>query len=108
MHENEVKDKHVESLWFPCSDEGSTPSRSTISDKMMQHRSQCPRWREDGCGACFVASRPQPPSLAVTIAIADGIRLIALGEAVRHAAVAGVDAHGAQLFELADGIVAPR
>ena len=29
-HENEVQNKHVESVWFPCLDEGSTPSRSTI------------------------------------------------------------------------------
>lgn len=29
MHENEVKDKHVESLWFLRLDEGSIPSRST-------------------------------------------------------------------------------
>jgi len=30
QHENEVQDKHVESVWFPCLDEGSTPSSSTI------------------------------------------------------------------------------
>ena len=28
--ENEGWDKHVESVWFPCADEGSTPSRSTM------------------------------------------------------------------------------
>lgn len=31
MHENEGKDKHVESLWFPRLDEGSIPSSSTRS-----------------------------------------------------------------------------
>ena len=29
QHENEGQDKHVESVWFPCLDEGSTPSSST-------------------------------------------------------------------------------
>ena len=29
IHENENKDKHVESLWFPRLDEGSIPSSST-------------------------------------------------------------------------------
>ena len=29
QHENEVQDKRVESVWFPCADEGSTPSSST-------------------------------------------------------------------------------
>ena len=29
-HENEVRNKHVESVWFPCLDEGSTPSSSTL------------------------------------------------------------------------------
>ena len=29
-HENEVRNKHVESVWFPCLDEGSTPSSSTF------------------------------------------------------------------------------
>ena len=29
QHENEVQDKRVESVWFPCLDEGSTPSSST-------------------------------------------------------------------------------
>ena len=29
QHENENQDKHVESVWFPCLDEGSTPSSST-------------------------------------------------------------------------------
>ena len=29
QHENEDQDKHVESVWFPCLDEGSTPSSST-------------------------------------------------------------------------------
>jgi len=28
-HENEGWDKRVESVWFPCADEGSTPSSST-------------------------------------------------------------------------------
>jgi len=28
-HENLSEDKHVESLLFPCLDEGSTPSSST-------------------------------------------------------------------------------
>jgi len=28
-HENEGWNKHVESVWFPCLDEGSTPSSST-------------------------------------------------------------------------------
>ena len=27
--ENEGQDKRVESVWFPCADEGSTPSSST-------------------------------------------------------------------------------
>ena len=35
LHENVVKDKHVESLWFPCLDEGSTPSSSTVSIDML-------------------------------------------------------------------------
>ena len=30
QHENEGQDKHVESVWFPCLDEGSTPSNSTL------------------------------------------------------------------------------
>ena len=30
QHENEGQDKHVESVWFPCLDEGSTPSSSTL------------------------------------------------------------------------------
>ena len=30
LHENEGQDKRVESVWFPCADEGSTPSSSTI------------------------------------------------------------------------------
>ena len=30
QHENEGQDKHVESVWFPCLDEGSTPSSSTF------------------------------------------------------------------------------
>ncbi len=29
-HENEDRNKHVESVWFPCLDEGSTPSSSTL------------------------------------------------------------------------------
>ena len=29
LHENEGQDKRVESVWFPCADEGSTPSSST-------------------------------------------------------------------------------
>lgn len=29
VHENLSEDKHVESLLFPCLDEGSTPSSST-------------------------------------------------------------------------------
>ena len=29
-HENEDRNKHVESVWFPCLDEGSTPSSSTF------------------------------------------------------------------------------
>ena len=29
QHENEGQDKRVESVWFPCADEGSTPSSST-------------------------------------------------------------------------------
>ena len=28
--ENEGQDKRVESVWFPCADEGSTPSSSTM------------------------------------------------------------------------------
>ena len=28
--ENEDQNKHVESVWFPCLDEGSTPSSSTL------------------------------------------------------------------------------
>jgi len=31
IHENEGGDKHVESIWFPCLDEGSTPSSSTFN-----------------------------------------------------------------------------
>ena len=34
-HENEGQDKHVESVWFPCLDEGSTPSSSTIKQLLM-------------------------------------------------------------------------
>ena len=30
LHENEVQDKHVESVWFPRLDEGSNPSSSTF------------------------------------------------------------------------------
>ena len=29
IHENSGEDKHVESIWLPRLDEGSTPSRST-------------------------------------------------------------------------------
>ncbi len=29
MHENEVRNKRVESVWFPCLDVGSTPTSST-------------------------------------------------------------------------------
>ena len=29
-HENEDRNKHVENVWFPCLDEGSTPSSSTL------------------------------------------------------------------------------
>ena len=31
LHENVVKDKHVESLCFPRLDEGSIPSSSTVT-----------------------------------------------------------------------------
>ena len=31
LHENVVKDKHVESLCFPRLDEGSIPSSSTVN-----------------------------------------------------------------------------
>ena len=31
-HENEGWDKRVESVWFPCADEGSTPSNSTLKN----------------------------------------------------------------------------
>ena len=33
LHENEVQDKHVESVWFPRLDEGSNPSSSTLNEK---------------------------------------------------------------------------
>ena len=33
-HENEDRNKHVESVWFPCLDEGSTPSSSTNRKKV--------------------------------------------------------------------------
>ena len=33
--ENEVQDKHVENVWFPCLDEGSNPSSSTLNDKKL-------------------------------------------------------------------------
>ncbi len=34
--ENEVQDKRVENVWFPCADEGSTPSNSTIMPVIMK------------------------------------------------------------------------
>ncbi|KAA6304927.1 hypothetical protein EZS27_043422, partial [termite gut metagenome] len=34
VHENLNKDKHVESLWIPRLDEGSTPSSSTFIDSL--------------------------------------------------------------------------
>ena len=34
QHENKVWNKHVESAWFPCADEGSTPSSSTIMKRI--------------------------------------------------------------------------
>ena len=33
--DNEGQDKHVESVWFPCLDEGSTPSSSTNENKFL-------------------------------------------------------------------------
>ena len=33
QHENEGWNKRVESVWFPCADEGSTPSSSTKTIK---------------------------------------------------------------------------
>ena len=35
--ENEVQDKRVESVWFPCADEGSTPSSSTDMAAVHKH-----------------------------------------------------------------------
>ena len=35
--ENEVQDKRVESVWFPCADEGSTPSSSTYMAAVHKH-----------------------------------------------------------------------
>ena len=35
--ENEGQDKRVESIWFPCADEGSTPSSSTLEEKNNSH-----------------------------------------------------------------------
>ena len=39
-HENEVWNKHVESILFPCLDEGSTPSSSTQCENKMADNSR--------------------------------------------------------------------
>ncbi len=38
QHENEGQDKRVESVWFPCLDEGSTPSISTKTDGLISSK----------------------------------------------------------------------
>ena len=42
IHENSGEDKHVESVWLPRLDEGSTPSSSTVNADNQQFVKSAP------------------------------------------------------------------